>query len=150
MESSSFFKVKRIWWCRVLDNLFFMLCADSLWFWFFSSRHSQTICFMTCPSLPLQHDLVPLSPFLLMLQPRWPSFCVSHSPDFSASRSLSCCFLCGKRLFKLLAGVAPSQYSDLGPRSSERPFLNSQSKFPSCPATDPSVTAVSFLLFFKP
>ena len=74
--------MKRISWCRVLDNLdlFFTLCTDSgIPDFVFQT---QTICFMTYHWLPLQHYLMPVFPLLLMLPPHWPSFCVSHSADF--------------------------------------------------------------------
>ena len=66
----------------------------SLTIWICSSRYAltvipdlffqtQTVCFMTCHWRPLQHCLMLLFPSLLMLPPHWPSFCVSHSADFS-------------------------------------------------------------------
>ena len=47
-----------------------------------------------------------------------------------------------KCLSKLLSQLAPSRYSNLSLKSPERHFLNSLSKVPSCPATNPSIREV--------
>lgn len=101
---------------------------------------TQTICFMTCHWLPLQHYLMPLFPLLFLDAPATLAFflCLTLSRLF-ASKSLSCCFLWGKCLFDVLTGLDPSQYSYLSPKFSESSFLNSQSNLLSCPATNPSI-----------
>lgn len=68
---------------------------------------------------------------------------VSHSPNFSASRSLSCCFFWKENPTSWLAyGTGPFSTFRPQPKNSENPFLNSQFKVPSCPATNPSITGI--------
>ena len=133
--------MKRISWCRVLDNLdlFFTLCTDSLGFLILSFRHKPSASW---PATDCLFNTISChsSPPLTLDAPATLAFflCLTLSRLF-ASKSLSCCFLWGKCLFDVLTGLDPSQYSYLSPKFSESSFLNSQSNLLSCPATNPSI-----------
>lgn len=107
----------------------------------FSSRHLHT------SYLPLEYGLMSLSPFFMMVQRHWPSFCVSQSPSSSASRSLLCCFPCMENAsLNCLHGWSLLNIQTPAKTCSETPSLNSVYKF-SCPTTNPFITGVLKLCY---